>query len=476
MGAHASGRSHRPGEELLMADLMEAVTSLAKRRGIVFQSSEIYGGLRSSWDYGPLGVELKRNVKNAWWRTMVQLRDDVVGLDAAIIMSPKVWEASGHLEVFTDPLVECMNCHQRFRADHLPGFHAPQSGHEADESTVDLAAGPPACPNCGHREWTDPRNFNLMFKTYMGPVEDEGSVAYLRPETAQAMFVDFETIQSTSRKKIPFGIAQIGKSFRNEITPGNFIYRTREFEQMEMEFFVEPGTDEHWHDYWIARRMAWYTDLGIQPDHLRLREHDPDELSHYSKRTVDVEYAFPFTDWGELEGIANRTDFDLKAHAKHSGEDLTYFDQEKNERYVPYVIEPAAGVDRAALAFLIDAYTEEEAPTAKGGTEKRTVLRLHRELAPLKAAVLPLSRNERLVPEARRVFDLVKPHWMADYDDAGSIGRRYRRQDEVGTLFCVTVDFDSLDDGQVTVRDRDSMTQDRIPIDNLVGYLRERLP
>jgi glycyl-tRNA synthetase len=391
-------------------------------------------------------------------------------------MSPKVWEASGHLEVFTDPLVECLNCHQRFRADHLPGFHAPQSGHEADESTVDLAGGPPKCPNCGHSEWTDPRNFNLMFKTYMGPVEDEGSIAYLRPETAQAMFVDFETIQSTSRKKIPFGIAQIGKSFRNEITPGNFIYRTREFEQMEMEFFVEPGTDEHWYDYWIAQRMAWYTDLGIQPDHLRLREHDPDELSHYSKRTVDVEYAFPFTDWGELEGIANRTDFDLKAHAKHSGEDLTYFDQEKNERYVPYVIEPAAGVDRAALAFLIDAYTEEEAPTAKGGTEKRTVLRLHRELAPLKAAVLPLSRNERLVPEARRVFDLVKPHWMADYDDAGSIGRRYRRQDEVGTLFCVTVDFDSLDDGQVTVRDRDSMTQDRIPIDNLVGYLRERLP
>jgi glycyl-tRNA synthetase len=458
-----------------MADLMEAITSLAKRRGIVFQSSEIYGGLRSSWDYGPLGVELKRNVKNAWWRSMVQLRDDVVGLDAAIIMSPKVWEASGHLEVFSDPLVECMNCHQRFRADHLPGFHAPQSGHEADESTVDLAQGTPKCPNCGHSEWTDPRNFNLMFKTYMGPVQDESSVAYLRPETAQAMFVDFPIVQSTSRKKIPFGIAQIGKSFRNEITPGNFIYRTREFEQMEMEFFVEPGTDEHWHEYWIQQRMAWYTELGIRPEHLRLREHAADELSHYSKRTVDVEYAFPFTDWGELEGIANRTDFDLKAHSKASGEDLSYFDQEKNERYFPYVIEPAAGCDRAMLAFLCDAYTEEEAPTAKGGTEKRTMLRLHRDLAPLKVAVLPLSRNERLVPEARRVFDLVKPDWMSDYDDAGSIGRRYRRQDEVGTLFCVTVDFESLEDGQVTVRDRDSMRQDRLPIDNLVAYLRERL-
>jgi len=314
-----------------------------------------------------------------------------------------------------------------------------------------------------------------MFKTFLGPVDDEGSVAYLRPETAQAMFVDFEIVQSTSRKKIPFGVAQIGKSFRNEITPGNFIYRTREFEQMEMEFFVEPGTDDHWHEYWIEQRMSWYTDLGVKPEHLRLREHEADELSHYSKRTVDIEYAFPFTDWGELEGIANRTDYDLKAHSKASGQDLSYFDQEKNERYVPYVIEPAAGCDRALLAFLCDAYTEEEAPTAKGGTEKRTVLRLHRDLAPMKVAVLPLSRNERLVPEARRVFDLVKPDWMADYDDAGSIGRRYRRQDEVGTLYCVTVDFDSLDDGQVTVRDRDSMQQERLPIDNLVGYLRERL-
>src|SRR5919197_1401009 len=457
-----------------MADLMEAVTSLAKRRGIAFQSSEIYGGLRSSWDYGPLGVELKRNIKNAWWRSMVQLRDDVVGLESSIIMSPRVWEASGHLESFTDPLVECLNCHQRFRADHLPGFHAPQSGHEEDESTVDLSAKP-KCPNCGHDRFTDARNFNLMFKTHMGPVEDEANAVYLRPETAQGMFVDFPTIQQTTRKKVPFGVAQIGKSFRNEITPGNFIFRTREFEQMEMEFFVKPGTDEEWHEYWIDQRFRWYRDLGIREENLRLREHDADELSHYSKRTVDVEYAFPFTDWGELEGIANRTDFDLKQHEKFSGQDLSYFDQEKETRYHPFVIEPAAGVDRAVLAFLLDAYREEEAPTAKGGTEKRTFLALDRRLAPTKVAVLTLSRNERLTPEARRVFDLLKSRWMCDHDDAGSIGRRYRRQDEVGTPYCVTVDFDTLDDRQVTVRDRDAMMQDRVEIDRLVGYLDARL-
>jgi len=372
-----------------------------------------------------------------------------------VIMSPKVWEASGHLEVFTDPLVECLNCHQRFRADHLPE--------------------PPVCPNCGQTAFTQPKNFHLMFKTNMGPIEEAENTVYLRPETAQGMFVDFATVQQVSRKKIPFGIAQIGRSFRNEITPGNFIFRLREFEQMEMEFFVEPGTDEDWHDFWIGERMRWWTGLGLQEDHLRIREHDADELSHYSKRTVDIEYAFPFTDWGELEGIANRTDFDLKAHQQASGEDLTYFDQEKNERYHPYVIEPAAGVDRAVLAFLLDAYREEEAPTAKGGTEKRTYLALDRRLAPTKVAVLPLSRNEKLAPEARSVFDLVKTDWMCDFDDAGSIGRRYRRQDEVGTPFCVTVDFDSLEDRQVTVRERDSMAQDRLPIDGLVAYLSERL-
>jgi glycyl-tRNA synthetase len=457
-----------------MPDLMDEITSLAKRRGIAFQSSEIYGGLRSSWDFGPLGVEIRRNVKNAWWRAMVQLRDDIVGLDAAIIMSPKVWEASGHLEVFTDPLVECLNCHQRFRADHLPGIHAPQSGHEEDETSLDMERHP-KCPNCGHDKFTDPRNFNLMFKTHMGPVEDSASVAYLRPETAQGMFVDFATIQASSRKKIPFGIAQVGKSFRNEITPGNFIYRLREFEQMEMEFFVEPGTDEGWHDTWIRERMGWWTGLGLREENLRLREHDADELSHYSKRTVDIEYRFPFTDWGELEGIANRTDFDLKAHEKASGVDLTYFDQEHDRRYHPYVIEPAAGVDRAMLAFLIDAFRSEEAPTAKGGTERRTFLALHKDLAPIKVAVLPLSRNEQLVPTAREVFDIVKPFWMCDYDDAGSIGRRYRRQDEVGTPFCVTVDFDTLEDRAVTVRERDSMTQERLPVVKLVDYLRERL-
>jgi glycyl-tRNA synthetase len=437
-----------------VADLMEAVTSLAKRRGIAFQSSEIYGGLRSSWDYGPLGVELRRNIRSSWWRSMVQLRDEVVGLEGAIIMSPRVWEASGHVAGFHDPLVECLNCHQRFRQDHL-----------GDD---------PICPNCGQKRFTEPRQFNMMFKTNMGPVEDESSVTYLRPETAQGMFVDFALVQQTSRKKIPFGIAQTGKSFRNEITPGNFIFRTREFEQMEMEYFVEPGTDDEWFEYWVNERLQWYVDLGIRKEKLRLRPHEPDELAHYAKAASDVEYEFPFG-WQEVEGIANRTDFDLKAHQEASGEDLTYFDQEQDRRYLPYVIEPAAGVDRILLTALVDAFREEEAPTAKGGTEKRTYLALHRALAPTKVAVLPLSRNEQLAPDARGVFDLVKQTWMCDFDDAGSIGRRYRRQDEVGTPFCVTVDFDTLEDRQVTVRERDSMTQDRIPVENLVGYLAERL-
>ncbi len=437
-----------------MADLMDTIVALAKRRGIVFQSSEIYGGLRSFWDYGPLGVELKRNVRNAWWKAMVQERSEVVGLESSIMMSPKVWEASGHLASFTDPLVECLSCHQRFREDHLPASRA--------------------CPNCGNKEWTDAKNFNLMFKSHMGPVESAENEVYLRPETAQGMFVDFGTVQQATRKKLPFGIAQIGKSFRNEITPGNFIYRTREFEQMEMEFFVEPGTDEDWHEVWIKARMDWYTGLGMKAENLRVREHEKDELSHYSKRTVDIEYKFPFTDWGELEGIANRTDFDLKAHEKASGEDLTYFDAEKEQRYHPYVIEPAAGVDRATLAFILDAYTVEEAPNAKGEMEKRTVMRLHRDLAPIKVAVLPLSRNDALVPKAREVFDLLKSSWMCDYDDAGSIGRRYRRQDEVGTPFCVTVDFDSLEDEAVTVRDRDTMQQERVKIEGLHSRVSDR--
>ena len=436
-----------------MIDVMEAVTSLAKRRGIAFQSSEIYGGLRSSWDYGPLGVELRRNIRNAWWRSMVQLRDDIVGVEAAIVTSPAVWKASGHLDTFTDPLVECLSCHQRFRQDHL------EDG---------------ACPNCGGASFTEPRQFNLMLKTFLGPVEDDESIAYLRPETAQGMFVNFPTIQTVARRKLPFGIAQIGKSFRNEITPSNFIFRTREFEQMEMEYFVEPGTDDEWFAYWVEQRFQWFVDLGISKEKLRLRPHEPNELAHYAKTATDVEYEFPFG-WSELEGVANRADFDLRAHQEASGEDLTYFDQVKDERFLPYVVEPAAGVDRALLAFLVDSYRVEEAPTAKGDTDKRTVLGLHRDLAPIKVAVLPLSRNETLVPEAKRVFDLVKPGWMCQYDDAGAIGRRYRRQDEVGTPFCVTVDFDSLQDRQVTVRERDTMQQDRIPVESLLNYLKERL-
>ncbi len=452
-----------------MADVMDAITSLAKRRGIAFPSSEIYGGLRASYDYGPLGVELRRNVRQAWWRSMVQLRDDVVGLEAAIIMSPRVWAASGHLESFTDPLVECEDCHRRFREDHLPGM-SPASGH-GGEGTIE--AGDVRCPECGGR-LGEPRRFNLMFKTNMGPVEDEGSTVYLRPETAQGMFVDYATVQQAARLKVPFGMAQVGKSFRNEISPGNFIFRTREFEQMEMEYFVEPGTDEKWFEYWIDERFRWYRDLGIRAEKLRIRPHEPDELAHYAKAASDVEYEFPFG-WSELEGIANRTDFDLQQHQRFSGQDLTYYDQEHDRRYLPYVVEPAAGVDRALLAFLVDAYRVDEAPSAKGELEKRTVLGLHRDLTPIKVAVLPLSRNEALVPEARRVHDMVKPRWMSSFDDAGAIGRRYRRQDEVGTPFCVTVDFDSLSDRQVTVRERDSMAQDRIPIDNLVSYLSERL-
>ena len=430
--------------------LMDRVVNLAKRRGLVFPSSEIYGGFRSTWDYGPLGVLLKRNVKDAWWRSMVQLRDDVVGLDSSILMAPKVWEASGHVGTFTDPLVDCRNCQERFRADHLP-----ESG---------------ACPNCGAKDsFTEARQFNLMFKTFVGPVEEDTSVAYLRPETAQGIFVNFKNVQMTSRKKPPFGIAQIGKSFRNEITPGNFIFRTREFEQMEMEFFVPPDDAQTWYEYWVQARYQWYVDLGIPESMLRIRPHDADELSHYSVGTSDIEFAYPWG-WGELEGVANRTDFDLTQHAKFSGEDLTYFDQEANQHYVPYVIEPAAGADRATLAFLLAAYHEEE---VKG--EKRTVLRLDHRLAPVQIAVLPLSRNEKLAPITAAIADAVRQDFMIDVDDAGSIGKRYRRQDEVGTPLCVTVDFDSLDDQAVTVRDRDTMEQARVPIADLVGDLHSRL-
>ncbi len=455
-------------------DRNDAVVSLSKRRGFVFPAAEIYGGTRSAWDYGPMGVELKENLRRQWWKSMVTGRDDVVGLDSSVLLPPAVWDASGHLATFSDPLTECTHCHKRYRADHLEEAYQAKKGRLPERGLADIS-----CPNCGNRDtWTEPKQFSGMLKTHLGPVEDESGLAYLRPETAQGIFLNFLNVMTTSRKKPPFGIAQTGKSFRNEITPGNFIFRTREFEQMEMEFFVQPGSDEEWHDYWIGERTRWYTDLGIDPDNLRLYEHPKDKLSHYSKRTVDIEYRFRFTgsEWGELEGIANRTDFDLTTHSKHSGADLSYFDQDKGERWVPYVIEPAAGVGRPMMAFLVDAYTEDEAPNAKGGVDKRTVLKLDRRLAPVKAAVLPLSRNADLSPKARDLAAELRGFWNIDFDDAGAIGRRYRRQDEIGTPFCLTVDFDTLTDDAVTVRDRDSMTQERVALTQVRSYLAERLP
>ena len=431
----------------LTGTTLDTIVSLAKRRGFVFQSSEIYGGLSSVWDYGPVGVELKRNVKDAWWKSMVRDRDDVVGIDASILMHPDVWVASGHLDSFTDPLVECQDCNKRYRQDQLEGE---------------------ACPNCGGA-FGEPRQFNLMFKTFMGPVEDDAATVYMRPETAQAMFVNFENVQTTSRKKIPFGIAQIGKSFRNEITPGNFTFRTREFEQMEMEFFCEPGTDDEWHEYWKDFSMEWFKKFGIRGEKLIMRVHEADELPHYSKASADVEYEFPWG-WGELETISNRTDFDLKAHTEKSGKDLSYFDDQKKERYVPFVVEPAMGADRSALAFLLDAYDEEGE-----GKEMRVVLRFHPDIAPYQVAVLPLSRNEKLTPTARRVYDVVRAQFNTQYDDTQSVGRRYRRQDEIGTPLCVTVDFDTIDDEAVTIRNRDTMEQIRVSIDKLEGAIRDQL-
>ncbi len=428
-------------------DLMDKVVSLCKRRGFIFQSAEIYGGFRSTYDYGPLGVEMLRHVKDAWWREVVQMRHDVVGIDAAILSSPRIWQASGHLANFTDPLVDCRSCKERWRADHI-GDH---------------------CPKCGSTDLTSARAFNLMFETHVGPVSDASSAAYLRPETAQGMFINFANVLQTSRKAPPFGIAQIGKSFRNEITPGNFVFRTREFEQMEMEFFVPPDQADHWHEHWISERHRWYVGLGMKEENLRLRPHDKDELSHYSTATTDVEYLFPWG-WGELEGIANRTDFDLRAHAKASGEKLEYFDQASGARYYPYVIEPAAGATRAMMAFLIDAYDEDSI-----GGEQRTVLRLHPRLAPYSVAVLPLSKKEPLPALAKEVLSLIQPYFVCDYDETQSIGRRYRRQDEIGTPYVVTVDFESIDDRRVTIRERDTTQQDRIPIDSLAKELTARL-
>jgi glycyl-tRNA synthetase len=453
---------------------LDSVITLAQHRGFVFPSGDIYGGTRSAWDYGPLGVELKENIKREWWNSFVRARGDMVGLDSAVILPTAVWEASGHVKVFSDPLTESLITHKRYRADHLYEAYEAEHGHPPVNGLADI-------PDPEHPDkvgqWTEIRQFSGLLKTFLGVVDDQSGLHYLRPETAQGIFTNFANVLQTSRKKPPFGIGQIGKAFRNEITPGNFIFRTREFEQMEIEFFVEPGTDEEWFQVWIDLCWDWFVDLGVNPENIRRFEHPQDKLAHYSKRTIDIEYKFQFTgnEWGELMGVANRTDYDLKTHIEHSGKDLSFFDQNKNERFVPFVIEPSFGLTRALMAFLVDAYDEEEVPNAKGKTDKRTVLHLDPRLAPVKVAVLPLSRNEALSPLARSLADALRKRRNVDFDDSGAIGRRYRRQDEIGTPFCVTVDFDSLEDDAVTVRDRDTMKQERIPIEGLDRYLAERL-
>ena len=446
---------------------MDKIVSLCKRRGFIFPDSEIYGGLANTWDFGPLGVELKNNIKKAWWQKMVIERDDVVGLDSAIIINPKVWEASGHVSGFADPLVECKSCHTRFKFDDL------MNGKYGE---VSLKDGYPHCPLCGG-ELTEEKKFNLMFETFLGPVDDKGHLAYLRPETAQGIFINFKQILSASRQKIPFGIAQIGKAFRNEITPGNFIFRTREFEQMEMEYFIKPSEDKKWYEYWQKERIKWYLALGLKKDKVRLREHTKQELAHYAKSCVDIEYQFPFMNeegWGELEGIANRTDYDLKNHQNHSGKDLSYFDDDNKENYLPYVIEPSAGVERSLLAFLLDAYQEEKDETG----ETRLVLKLNPQLSPIKVAVFPLLKNnQELVGLAQKIYQDLKLSLNAliDYDEVGSIGRRYRRQDEIGTPWCLTIDHQSLEDKTVTIRDRDTMKQERIKIEEIAPFITEKL-
>ena len=461
---------------------LDMIVNLCKNRGYVFPGSEIYGGLANSWDYGPLGVEFKNNVKKAWLKKFVQESPYNVGLDAAIIMNPQTWVTTGHVSSFSDPLLDCRACKARHRADKLIGEEHPEVNVDAmsfDEMDAFIAEHEDiVCPVCGKHDFTPIRKFNLMFKTAIGVTEDSSSTCYLRPETAQGIFVNFANIQRTTRRKLPFGVCQVGKAFRNEITPGNFTFRTREFEQMEMEFFVAPGTDEEWHQYWIDARTQWYIDLGVKPENLRHYEHPKEKLAHYSKRTVDIEYKFGFqgSDWGELEGVANRTDFDLSAHAKHSGEDLSYFNQATGEKYVPYVIEPAAGLTRSLMAFLVDAYDVDEAPNTKGGVDKRTVLRLDPRLAPVKAAVLPLSKKPELQTVAHDLAaDLRQHDWMIDYDEAGAIGRRYRREDEIGTPLCITVDFDTLDDQAVTIRERDTMQQERVALDKVADYVAARI-
>ena len=469
---------------------LEKLVSLAKRRGIIFPSSEIYGGLSSVWDYGPIGVEIKRNVKNLWWKSFVSERDDIFGIDASILMHPDVWKASGHLESFSDPLVECSLTGKRYREDHIFILEIEtkkenkiiaieaSDKNEAEKLVKEkiisiiplIESESKENPSPDGGTLSDPRNFNLMFKTFIGPVEDSSSTVYLRPETAQAMFVNFLNVLNSSRKKIPFGIAQQGKSFRNEITPGNFTFRTREFEQMEMEFFCSPDDDEKWHDYWIQFSLDWFKKYGIREENLMIRKHESEELPHYSKASSDIDYLFPWS-WGELETISNRTDYDLKAHSELSGKDLSYFDQENNKRFTPYVIEPAMGADRSVLAFLCDAYCEEE--TEK---EKRTLLKLHPEIAPIKIAVLPLSRNEKLSEYSRNIFDRLNSLYTTQYDDTQSIGRRYRRQDEVGTPLCVTIDFESVEeDDSVTIRNRDTMEQIRVSSDKLLEAINDQL-
>ena len=445
------------------SSLMDKIVSLCKRRGFIFPDSAIYGGLANTWDFGPLGVELKNNIKKAWWKQIVQTREEVVGIDTAIIMNSKVWEASGHLQNFNDSLQECKSCHARFRHDYL---------EQGKYGEITKKNGKIVCPLCGG-ELGPAKKFNLLVKTFLGPVEDTAHQTFLRGETAQGIFINFKNILQSSRKQIPFGIAQIGKSFRNEITPGNFIFRTREFEQMELEYFVAPKEDEKWHQYWINKRLQWYLDLGINKNNIRLNPHKKEDLAHYAKACTDVEYKFPFSsdEWGELEGIANRTDYDLKTHQEHSGQDMNYFDDQTKQKYLPFVIEPSAGVERSMLAFLLDAYEEEE--TSQG---KRTVLHLHPSLSPMKAAILPLLKNNKeLISFSRDIFQSLQSYFMVDYDAVGSIGRRYRRQDEIGTPWCITVDHQSLEDKTVTIRDRDTMEQIRIKATEIKDWLKEKL-
>ncbi|MTT31065.1 glycine--tRNA ligase [Terrilactibacillus sp. BCM23-1] len=454
---------------------MEQVVNLAKQRGFIFPGSEIYGGLANTWDYGPLGVEFKNNVKKAWWKKFVQESPYNVGLDASILMNPKTWEASGHLSNFNDPMIDCKQCKSRFRADKLiessipeEALPAPVDGLSFSQMEQLINEHAVKCPECGAHDFTAIRQFNLMFKTFQGVTETSKDELYLRPETAQGIFVNFKNVQRTMRKKLPFGIGQIGKSFRNEITPGNFTFRTREFEQLELEFFCKPGDDQEWYNYWRTFSHEWLLSLNMKADHVRLRDHEKEELPHYSNATTDIEYLFPFG-WGELSSLSSRTDYDLKQHMALSGEDLQYIDQETNDRYIPYVIEPSIGADRVSLAFLIDAFEEEKI----NDKETRTVLHLHPALAPYKAAVLPLSK--KLGDDARKVYELLAKKFMVDYDETGSIGKRYRRQDEIGTPFSVTFDFDSKDDHKVTVRDRDTMEQERVSIDQLVHFLEGKL-